>query len=253
MVQDRFRDKVILVTGGSSGIGEATARLFAAQGAKVVIAARRKLESEKIVRDIVAGGGEAIFVKTDVSRAADVENMVARTIETYGKLDFAYNNAGISAGRNFIADISEEFWDKVMNINLKGIFLCMRSEIREMLRQKQGVIVNCASVAGVVASPFAATYAASKHGVVGLTKSAAKECGPFGIRINAICPGWVETPILDYLYHKDPEFEQKSCRHVALGRFAQPEEIAHVIAFLCSDEASYVAGTATIIDGGMSM
>ncbi|OQA34435.1 MAG: Levodione reductase [Betaproteobacteria bacterium ADurb.Bin341] len=251
MQPDRFKDKVILVTGGSSGIGEATARLFARQGAKVVLAARRRKESESIVQEIIEAGGEAFFAQTDVSRAEEAEALVRKTVEKFGRLDFAFNNAGVSSGRNFIADVEEALWDKVMAINLKGVFLCMKYEIQEMMKRNAGVIINCASVAGLIGSAYSATYVASKHGVIGLTKSASKECAQYGIRINAICPGWVDTPILDEVHRKLPDFEQKALEYIALKRFGKPEEIARVVAFLCSEEASYMVGTSTVIDGGL--
>jgi len=250
MQQGRFKDKIILVTGGNSGIGKATAILFAEQGAKVAIAARRKDEGETVVAQIKESGGEAFFIKTDVANAKDVEAMVQQTVDKYGRLDIAYNNAAISSGRNFIADIEEGHWDRVLDINLKGMFLCMKYEIKEMLKRKQGVIVNCGSVSGVAATPYATPYSASKFGLIGLTRAAAKECAPLGIRINIVCPGWVDTPVIDYLRNK-PEFEKKSRELIPLGRFAEPQEIAKVVAFLCSDDAGYMVGAAVLADGGM--
>lgn len=248
----RFADKVVLVTGASSGIGKVTAIEFARAGAKVVIAARRVEESEQVVKLIKDEVGEATFVRTDVARQDSVRNLIQRTVEIYGRLDCAFNNAGI-AGDVFTAtaDHTEQNWDTVMDVNLKGAFLCMKYEITEMLKTGGGAIVNNSSVYGLKSSTVGhMPYAVSKHGMIALTKTAAHEYATKGIRINAVCPGWTHSEIVDAALEAYPEVGKLIADQVPMQRVADSIEIARVVLWLCSDEASYITGQALAPDGG---
>jgi NAD(P)-dependent dehydrogenase (short-subunit alcohol dehydrogenase family) len=243
-----FKDKVALVTGGTSGIGRATAIAFAEKGAKVVVV--DWIENEETLNLIKASGGEAIFVKCDVSKATDVKAMVEKTIAAFGRLDYAFNNAGIEGATAKTSDCTEENFDKTIGVNLKGIWLCMKYEIPEILKQGKGVIVNCSSVAGLVGFGGLPAYVASKHGVIGLTKTAALEYAKLGIRVNAVCPGVIKTPMMDRLTGSKKEAEDQFTGLEPVGRMGQPEEIANAVVWLCSDEASFVTGIAMAVDGG---
>jgi NAD(P)-dependent dehydrogenase (short-subunit alcohol dehydrogenase family) len=241
-----FDGKVALVTGGSSGIGKATALAFARAGANVVIASRRVTEGEQTVHEICERGGDAIFVKTDVSKASEVEGLMNQTIEFYGRLDYACNNAGTFVmGRLF--ELSEEEWDRTINANLKGIWLSLKYQIPIMLQQKGGVIVNMASMSAIIGNPGVSIYSASKGGVVALSQSAAIEYAASGIRINAISPGVISTPMVDDI--PTPLLEDIQSKH-PIGRLGKPEEIADAVVWLCSDKASFVTGHNMVIDGG---
>ncbi len=243
-----FKNKVIIVTGGSFGIGKATAIAFAKQGAKIVIVDwAENPESIAFIKDL---GNDVIFIKCDVSRSDEVKSMVEKTIATFGRLDYAFNNAGIEGNTALTPDCTEDNWDKTIAINLKGVWLCMKYEIPEMLKQGKGVIINCSSVAGLVGFEGLPAYVASKHGVVGLTKTAALECAKHGIRINAVCPGVIQTPMIDRLTGKKKEAIEQYTALEPLGRFGQPEEIANAVLWLCSDEASFVTGHGMAVDGG---
>jgi NAD(P)-dependent dehydrogenase (short-subunit alcohol dehydrogenase family) len=248
---DEYQDKVVLVTGGAYGIGRAAAIGFIKRGAKVVIAdidAKRGEETLAIVRNL---GGDAVFVKTDVASETDVQALVEETIETYGKLDCAFNNAGIHKQFTSTVDFTAADWDEMINVNLKSVWLCMKHEIPQMLQQGKGAIVNTSSAAGLVGAPSNPAYPASKHGVVGLTKCTALEYARRGIRINCVCPGPVRTGMNEELAATNPEIVKAMDQKVPMGRIGEPEEVAAAAIFLCSDEASYITGHALPVDGGI--
>jgi NAD(P)-dependent dehydrogenase (short-subunit alcohol dehydrogenase family) len=243
--------RVALVTGGGSGIGQASALAFAREGAKVIVADVDAEGGEETVRRMKENGGEAIFVKADVSKAIEVEAMVNKGIETYGRLDYAHNNAGVEPHYQFTADLTEENWDRAININLKGVWLCMKYEIPQMLKQRRGAIVNTASTLGLVGLDKRAEYTASKHGVVGLTKAAALDYANQNIRINAICPGAIRTPMTERIIARGgPGQEAIIMARQPIGRIGTPEEVARAVVWLCSDAASFVIGHALVVDGG---
>lgn len=251
-----MNEKVALITGASSGIGRATAQAFAKKGASVVLAARRQEELESLVAEIEAGGGKATAIKTDVSKAQDVEQMVAHAIDTFGRLDYAVNNAGIEGPLANIVDLSEDDWDKVLDVNLKGNYLCLRYEARAMLDGGHGgAIVNIGSVNSFLGFGSGAAYVASKHGQVGLTTSASAELAPHGIRVNIVCPGFVDTPMHQRIRGilGNEIFDDGMVPQVHSRRVGKPEEIASAILFLCSDEASYLTGTTLTPDGGFTL
>ena len=243
-----FKGKVAIVTGGTSGIGKATAIAFAEKGATVVIV--DWIENEETLNLIKASGGEAIFVKCDVSKAIEVKAMVDKTIAAFGRIDYAFNNAGIEGTNAKTADCTEENWDKTIGVNLKGIWLCMKYEIPEMLKQGKGVIINCASVAGLIGFGGLPAYVASKHGIIGLTKTTALEYAKQGLRVNAVCPGVIQTPMIDRITGKTKETIEEFKGLEPIGRFGLPDEIANAVLWMCSDEASFVTGHAMVVDGG---
>jgi len=247
-METQFKNKVAIVTGGSFGIGKATAIAFAKKGARVVIA--DWVEDAETVNAIKALGGEAIFIKCDVSKTADVKAMIEKTIATFGRLDYAFNNAGIEGNNGTTQECAEENWDKTIAVNLKGIWLCMKHEIPEMLKQGKGVIINCASIAGLVGFPGLPAYVASKHAVIGLTKTSALECAKLGIRVNAVCPGAIKTPMIDRITGNKKEVEEQFAGMEPIGRLGQPEEVANAVLWMCSDEASFITGHAMAVDGG---
>lgn len=248
-----MKDKVALITGASSGIGWATGEAFAARGAKVVLAARREKELADLARSIQDQGGQATFVVTDVSVGKDVERAVSHAVETFGRLDFAVNNAGYEGPVAGITDFPEEKWDEVLAINLKGPFLCMQHEARAMLAAGNGgAIVNVGSINSFLGFPGFSAYCASKHGLIGLTTSASAELAPQGIRVNLVCPGIIDTPM-----HRrgreifgDAVYDNVLATRVHLRRGGRPEEIARTIVFICSEDASYITGTTLTPDGG---
>ena len=242
--------KVGLVTGGTSGIGRETALLFAKAGVKVVVAGRREREGNETIELVRAAGGEGLFQKADVSKASEVEALIQKAVERFGRLDVAFNNAGIEGVWVPIVRQSEEDWDRTININLKGVWLCLKYEIKQMLKQGGGgSIVNMASVTGLVGGAGAAAYSASKHGVVGLTKSAALETARSGIRINAVCPAVIETPMGERLFGAPAVHKSVVGLH-PIGRFGRPAEIAEAVVWMCSDRASFMTGQSLILDGG---
>ena len=243
---------VALVTGGAAGIGKAAALAFARYGAKVALCDLKVERGEEVARSIERDGGRAIFVKADVSRTADVDALVAATVQAFGRLDCAFNNAGIEGQLGSTAESTEENFDRTIAINLKGLWLCLRREIQEMLRQGgNGAIVNMSSVAGLVGFENLPAYVASKHGVIGLTKTAALECATKGIRVNAVCPGVIHTEMIDRVTGRDPAIEQQFVNLEPMGRMGSPQEIAEAAVWLCSPAASFVTGQALAIDGGL--
>ena len=254
-----MQGRVALVTGAASGIGRVTAQVFAREGAKVVVSTDANVRgAEETVQLIKEAGGEAVFVQCDVSKAPEVEALINRAVELYGSLDYAYNNAGIGPdGKRIpvvpIVDTPEELWDRTIDINLKGVFLCMKYEIRQMLKQKYGAIVNCSSTGAFKAVPGFAAYDASKIGLFGLTKAAALECATSGIRVNVICPGptW-RTRLYENLTSAQPEMKEHLKEIIPMKRMAEPEEMAEAVIWLCSDAASFVTGHIMPVDGGMT-
>lgn len=243
-----FINKTVIITGAANGIGKATAIAFGERGANVVAA--DIVETSETVNAITLAGGKAIGVKCDVSKESEVKAMVAKAIATYGKLDYAFNNAGVEGIMTMVQDYSEEGWQKTIDVNLKGVWLCMKYEIPEMLKTGGGSIVNCASIAGLVGFLGASAYVASKHGVVGMTKTAALENAKTGIRINAICPGVIHTPMIDRYTKGDKQIESQLASAAPMSRMGQPEEIADAVIWLCNPGASFVTGQAIAVDGG---
>jgi NAD(P)-dependent dehydrogenase (short-subunit alcohol dehydrogenase family) len=255
----RFQGKVALVTGGASGIGKVTAQMFARDGAKVIITTDKNTAgAEDTVRLIKEAGGEAAFIRCDVSKAKEVEALISKSVETYGRLDYAFNNAGIGPdGKRVpivpVAEMPEELWERTININLTGVFYCMKYEIRQMLKQKSGAIVNTSSVGAYKAVPGFAAYDASKIGLFGLTKAAALENATSGIRINVICPGpTLRTQLIENLTGSIQGQKDNMIKMLPMKRMAEPEEMAEAVMFLCSDAASYITGHIMPIDGGMT-
>ncbi|TPE46220.1 SDR family oxidoreductase [Pontibacter mangrovi] len=243
-----FEDKVAIVTGGSFGIGRATAMLFAQRGAKVAVV--DWVEDAETVNSITAAGGEAIFIKCDVSKDSDVQAMVEKTVSTFGRLDYAFNNAGIEGASAPTHEVTEENFDKVLGVNVKGVWLCMKYEIAEMLRHGKGAIVNCSSIAGLIGFPGIPAYTASKHAVIGLTKTAALEYAQSGLRVNAICPGAIQTAMIDRFIEKNKTTRDAMVAGEPMGRFGEPGEIAEAAIWLCSDASSFTTGHALVVDGG---
>lgn len=247
-----FTGKVALVTGGSSGIGRASAIAFAHKGAKVVVASRRAEEGEETVKLVKEAGSDGFFVKTDVTQAADVQAMVEQTISRYGRLDYAFNNAGIEQAPSPLNEQTEETFDQIIDINVKGVWLSMKYEIPQMLKNGGGAIVNMSSVAGLVGVAGAPIYVASKHAVVGLTKSIALEYAKEGIRVNAVSPGAIETDMFDRFVKDNPQAREQMTAMHPLGRTGKSEEIANAVVWFCSDEAAFVTGQILALDGGFT-
>lgn len=248
-MQDIFKGRTALVTGGSYGIGQATAIAFASRGANVVIADIVEDPEQATAKAIAAAGGKSVFVQCDVADAASVKAMVDKTIATFGRLDFAFNNAGVEGENGNTRDCTEQNWDRTIGVNLKGVWLCMKEELPHLLKQG-GAIVNCASVAGLVGFSSLPAYVASKHAVVGLTKTAALEYAKEGVRINAVCPGVIKTAMVDRVTGKDKAVEKQYENMEPIGRMGKPEEVAAAVVWLCSEEASFVTGHAMPVDGG---
>src|SRR5579863_6588519 len=245
-----MKGKIAFITGGTTGIGRDTAVLFAKHGAKVVITGRREAEGNETIALVKATGGEGLFVKSDVSKSADVHSAVQKTVEKFGRLDLAFNNAGIEGKWKPIIEQTEEDWDTVIDINLKGTWLCLKLEIQQMLKQGSGgAIVNMSSVAGLMGAAGLATYCASKHGVLGLTKSAALETATSGIRINAVCPAVIETAMAERLFGA-PDVQKHMRGQHPIGRFGRPMEIAEAVRWMCSERASFMTGQSLVMDGG---
>jgi len=244
--------KTALVTGGGSGIGRAASLAYAKDGARVVVADVNVEGGEETVQLIKETGGEAILVHADVSKPEDTQAMVAQAVETFGSLDCAFNNAGIGGGkeRHLTADYLEDDWDRVMSINLKGVWLCMKAEIPQMMKQGKGAIVNTASIAGLVGLSGTVAYVAAKHGVTGLTKAAAMEYAKSGIRVNAVCPGYIQTPLVQGIFDEIDGYKERVASRHPMDRLGEPEEIAQAVLWLSSDSASFVTGHNMAVDGG---
>ncbi len=250
-MKNSLEGKVALVTGGASGIGRATAIAFAQSGANVVVADLNEGAARDTLQEIERAGVKSLFVKTDVSKEAQCERMVAAARDTFSRLDVAFNNAGIMASYGEkLHESTEEEWDRLMAVNFKGVFLCMKHELRQMLKQGGGVIVNTASAVGRVGTANSVTYPAAKHGVVGMTRCAALQYARDNIRINAVCPGLVETPITQRMREMEDGFDARRAAFIPMGRICRPEEIAQAVVWLASDAASYVTATSMLVDGG---
>lgn len=246
----QFDGKVALVTGAAAGIGEVTARAFADAGASVMLADINQEAGEKVTAAINESGGKAAFLRCDVTRSEDVKHLVEQTIEQFGRLDCAFNNAGVELERTKLADGEEGIFDAIMDVNVKGVWQCMRHQIPVMVNAGGGVIVNTASVAGLGAAPTLSIYSASKHAVVGLTKSAAVEYGRKGVRVNAICPAIIDTDMLRRAVEDDPRKEEVHKNMHPIGRIGQPQEVAAAVLYLCSGGAGFTTGVALPLDGG---
>jgi NAD(P)-dependent dehydrogenase (short-subunit alcohol dehydrogenase family) len=245
-----FENKVALVTGAASGMGLATAKAFAQAGAAITLADINEDGARSAAEDLVAAGHKAIAVRCDVADEAQVAAMVDKTVSTFGRLDAAFNNAGVQAPPRDMADEAAEEFDRVNAINLRGVWACMKHELRHMREQGSGAIVNCSSLGGLVGLPTRAAYHSSKHGVIGLTRSAALEYAPRGICINAVCPGIIETPMVADMLVSQAEAMQELIKEQPIGRLGRPEEIAAAVLWLCSPGASFVIGHALAVDGG---
>lgn len=248
-----FENQVALVTGAASGMGLATAQAFAEAGAKVVLADFREDVVQKEADKLVAAGKTAIAIGCDVSNDTQIEAMIARTVSHFGRLDVAFNNAGVMAKVAPIAECSHEEWDRVISINLRGVWNCMMHELRQMEKQGSGAIVNNASVGALTGNPGIASYIASKHGVVGLTRTAALEYVKKGIRVNAVNPGLIDTQVARDVVSGDEQAYDDFAKRVPIGRAGRPDEIASAVLWLCSSGASYVVGQALTIDGGLTV
>jgi NAD(P)-dependent dehydrogenase (short-subunit alcohol dehydrogenase family) len=247
-----FKGKVAFVTGGANGIGRATALAFAHAGSSVVVADVSE-DNRETVRLIEDSGGRSLAVTCDVTQTEDVKSALDETIKTFGQLDFAFNNAGIEQKLAPMADLNEAQWNRILNVNLGGVFLCMKYELELMLKGGGGAIVNTASGAGVKGFKDQAAYVAAKHGVVGLTKAAALDYAPHNIRINAVCPGIIATPMMDRFTGGISEGQERVIAQEPIGRMGKPEEIADAVLWLCSDAASFVVGHAFVVDGGQTV
>lgn len=246
----RLENKTAVITGGTSGIGKATAELFSREGARVAVVGRSEEKGNSIVEEINSKGGQAIFVQCDVSKDEDARKMAEQVIKEFGQIDILYNNAGI-AEFGTVHETEEDNWNKVIDINLKGVYLCSRYVIPHMQKQKKGSIINTASIAGIIGYPGAAAYCASKGGVHNLTKAMALDYGPDGIRVNNICPGVIETPMTVGAYGSEEEVKKQAADY-PIGRVGSPEDIAYAALFLASDESTFVTGTSLIVDGGFT-
>ena len=249
----KLKNKVAIITGAASGIGRAIAELFAIEGAMIVVADLNETGGKETVEMVRERGGYALYIETDVSKAREVENMIKQAMEKYGRIDILVNNAGMEGRSALTADYPEDEWDRVLAVNLKSVFLCSKYVIPEMFKNCQGVIVNVASIAGMVAFPKAPAYGASKAGVIALTRAMAIEYAPNNIRVNCICPGMIRTPMLERSTKGSLDAEMKLIREEPMGRIGKPEEIAKAALYLASDDSSYVTGSALVVDGGWTI
>jgi NAD(P)-dependent dehydrogenase (short-subunit alcohol dehydrogenase family) len=247
-----FENQTALITGSASGIGKATALLFAENGAKVVISDLNEAGGEAVVTEIKQKGGQAIFVKTDVADFASQQNLHEKAIAHFGSIDVAVNNAGIGGVWSKLADYDHKDYAQVMCVNVDGVFFGMQLQIKQMLKQGKGNIINIASIAGLRGLNYSSAYCASKHAVIGLTKSAALDYARNNIRINAVCPVFTRTPLFEKIFEADASYEEKLKRNIPMGRYGTPEEIAQGIYWLCAEQAGFMTGQAIALDGGMT-
>lgn len=248
---NRLAGKVAIVTGATSGIGKATALLMASEGAKVVVAGLTTESAEETVHEIQEAGGEAIAIQADVSQPDQVKSMVDTAVERFGQVDVAFNNAGISGPTATTADYDPEAWNMVIAVNLTGVFLCMKYQLEQMLKQGSGSIINCSSILGTVGFESSSAYVAAKHGVIGLTRTAALENARKGIRVNAVCPGFIDTAMIDSSASQaEMDFKAALAEMEPMGRLGTSEEVAESVVWLASDAASFVTGTSLFVDGG---
>lgn len=246
-----FEGKVVMITGAASGIGKTTAFAFSERGAKVVVSDIQEAAGNEVVAKIIEKGGEAIFVKTNVANKTDVQQLIQKTVEHFGRIDIAINNAGIGGPFKPTSMYSDEDWDQVIAINQTGVFYCLREELKVMAKQQSGAIVNISSIAGLKAMGNGCAYVASKHAVVGLTKAAAIEYARANIRVNAVCPVFTRTPLVEQLFEFGQGFEEKLIKGIPMRRYGEPNDISNAILWLCEEQSSFVTGLALPIDGGM--
>ena len=250
---NRLLGKVAIITGANAGIGAAAAKLFAAEGAKVVASARRADLGAKVVEEIISAGGDAVFISGDVTKLADHQKLVDAAFQKWGRLDIAFNNAGIGHPRSDIQDFDEEIWNDVIKVDLTGVFLAMKAQIPAILKSGGGSIINTSSIGGLVAHPGSSAYRAAKHGVIGLTKVAALELAQKNVRVNALCPAGTMTDMFDSLLKSNDAMRVQMLADHPIGRFAEPMEQARVALFLASDDSSYMTGVALPVDGGFTV
>ncbi len=250
MSDSRLKNKITLVVGGTSGIGRATAMLLAQRGATVILSGRNAAAGDNVVREITGAGGTASFLRADVTDAHSIEALVQEIVATHGRLDIAFNNAGREVPYQRIADIGESNWQAMLDMKLTGTWRCMKYQLAQMARQKQGVIVNMAGNWGLKGAPGFSAYCAAAHGIMGLTRTAAQEYAVDNIRVNAVCPGAVDTALLDRMVGGSEDMKRTLAQAVPMGRLATPEDVAQAVMWLCSDEASYITGQGMVLAGG---
>ncbi len=250
MSDSRLKNKITLVVGGTSGIGRATAMLLAQRGATVILSGRNAAAGDNVVREITGAGGTASFLRADVTDAHSIEALVQEIVATHGRLDIAFNNAGREVPYQRIADIGESNWQAILDMKLTGTWRCMKYQLAQMARQKQGVIVNMAGNWGLKGAPGFSAYCAAAHGIMGLTRTAAQEYAVDNIRVNAVCPGAVDTALLDRMVGGSEDMKRTLAQAVPMGRLATPEDVAQAVMWLCSDEASYITGQGMVLAGG---